>query len=102
MTLIKVLLNSILSTENVQCVILDMKDFYLSTPMKRFEYMRLRLNDIPELKRVPLSIATWRSQMVCLSLPAGIPGLELPENLVRGLLLSPNVQPPSWAFLFSS
>jgi hypothetical protein len=50
------------------------------------------------LKRVP---AMWRSQMVCLSLSAGISGLELPETFVRGLLLSPNVQPPSWALLFS-
>ncbi len=34
MTLIKVLLNSIISTENAQYVILDMKDSYLNTPMK--------------------------------------------------------------------
>jgi hypothetical protein len=45
------------------------------------------------LKRVPLSIATWRSRMVCLSLSAGIPGLELPDMFVRGLLLSTNIQP---------
>ncbi len=37
--------------------------------------------------------------MVCLSLSAGIPGLELPDMFVRGLLLSPNVQPSG---LFSS
>jgi hypothetical protein len=48
MTLVNVLLNSIISTENARCVILDVKDFYLNTPMKRFEYMRLKLNDIPE------------------------------------------------------
>ncbi len=48
MTLIKVLLNSIISTENVQCAILDVKDFYLNTPRKRFKYMQLKLNDIPE------------------------------------------------------
>ncbi len=48
MTLVKVLLNSIISTENTQCVILDVKDFYLNTPMKRFKYMRLKLNVIPE------------------------------------------------------
>ena len=39
----------------------------------------------------PLKIATLRSRMVCLSLSAGIPGLELPEH--EGLILSPNVQP---------
>jgi hypothetical protein len=48
MTLVKVLLSSIISTENVQCLILDVKDFYLNTPMKRFEYMQLKLDHIPE------------------------------------------------------
>jgi hypothetical protein len=27
---------------------LDIKDFYLNTPMKRYKYMRLKLADIPE------------------------------------------------------
>jgi hypothetical protein len=48
MILVKVLLNSIISTENAQCLILDVKDIYLNTLMKRFEYMRLKLNDTPE------------------------------------------------------
>ena len=48
MTLVKVLLNSIIFTKNAWCVILDANDFYLNTSMKRFEYMRLKLNDIPE------------------------------------------------------
>jgi hypothetical protein len=47
-TLVKVLLNSIISTENMQCIILEMKDFYLNTPMTRFKYMQLKLNDISE------------------------------------------------------
>jgi hypothetical protein len=47
-TLVKVLLNSIISTENAQCVILDVKDFNVNTPMKRFKYMQLKLTDIPE------------------------------------------------------
>ena len=45
----------------------------------------------PRLRGFPLLIATWRSRMVCLSLSAGIPGLELPEH--EGLILSPHVQP---------
>ena len=48
MTLIKILLNSIISTKDAQCVTLDIKDFYLNTPMKRYKYMRLKLADIPE------------------------------------------------------
>jgi hypothetical protein len=26
----------------------DIKDFYLNTPMKRYEYMRLKITNIPE------------------------------------------------------
>jgi hypothetical protein len=43
--------------------------------------------------------------MVCLSLSAGIPGLEIPETFYVGLILSPNVQPLFGLFsslLFSS
>ena len=43
------------------------------------------------LRGLLLLITTWRSRMVCLSLSAGIPGLELPEH--EGLILSPHVQP---------
>ena len=48
MTLVKTLFNSIISTEGAKCVMLDVKDFYLNTPMTRYEYMRLKLTDIPE------------------------------------------------------
>jgi len=48
MTLVKILLNSIISTEGAKCVMFDVKDFYLNTPMTRYEYMRLKLTDIPE------------------------------------------------------
>jgi hypothetical protein len=48
MTLVKILLNSVISTKGAKCVILDLKDFYLNTPMKRYEYMRLKISDIPK------------------------------------------------------
>ncbi|MBM5801495.1 MAG: hypothetical protein FJ077_11840 [Cyanobacteria bacterium K_DeepCast_35m_m2_023] len=48
MTLVKILFNSIVSTTNAKCVMADIKDFYLNTPMKRYEYMRIKLTDIPE------------------------------------------------------
>ena len=48
MTLFKILVNSIISTPNVKCLMMDIKDFYLQTPMQRPEYMRLKLTDIPE------------------------------------------------------
>jgi hypothetical protein len=52
MTLFKILLNSIISTKNARCVMVDIKDFSLNTPMTRYEYMKLKLSDIPsEIKR---------------------------------------------------
>ena len=48
MTLVKILLNSIISTKDTKCVMLDVKDFYLNTSMTRYEYMRIKLTDIPE------------------------------------------------------
>ncbi len=47
-TLFKILLNSIISTKGARCVMVDIKDFYLCMPIKRFEYMRLKITDIPE------------------------------------------------------
>jgi hypothetical protein len=48
MTLVKILLNSVISTKDTRCVTLDIKDFYLNTTMKRYKYMCLKLADIPE------------------------------------------------------
>ncbi len=45
---VKLLLNSIISTPNTKFITLDIKDFYLNTPMARYEYMRLRLADMPK------------------------------------------------------
>jgi hypothetical protein len=42
------LLNSAISTKGEKCLMRDIKDFYLDTPMTRFEYMHLKITDIPE------------------------------------------------------
>jgi hypothetical protein len=42
MIIFKTLVNSILSTPNAKCIMMDIKDFYLQTPMKRLEYMQLK------------------------------------------------------------
>jgi hypothetical protein len=45
MLVFKVLINS---TEGAKYLMIDIKDFYLNTPMKRYEYMRLKMQDIPD------------------------------------------------------
>jgi hypothetical protein len=48
MLLFKCLLNSVVSTKGAKCLTIDIKIFYLNTPMKRDEYMRLKITDIPQ------------------------------------------------------
>ena len=36
---IKLLINSIISTDGAKFMTMDIKDFYLNTPMARYEYM---------------------------------------------------------------
>ena len=43
----KLLLNSVISTPNAKFMTLDIKNFYLNTPMERYEYMRLKLDQLP-------------------------------------------------------
>ena len=52
----------------------------------------------PRLRGFPLLLATWRSRMVCLSLSAGIPGLELPGTFHEGSTSHQNAQPLSGLF----
>ena len=48
MTLVKLLLNSIVSTPNAKFMTMDLKDFYLGTLMKGPELMRVPVHMIPE------------------------------------------------------
>ena len=45
---VKLLINSIISTPGAKFMTMDIKDFYLNTPMARYEYMRLKILDIPD------------------------------------------------------
>ena len=45
---VKLLLNSVISTPNAKFLTIDIKYFYLNTPMAQREYMRLKLSDLPE------------------------------------------------------
>ena len=45
---VKLLLNSIISTTNAKFMTLNIKDFYLMTPMKRYEYFHMKLDLFPQ------------------------------------------------------
>jgi hypothetical protein len=44
---VKLHLNSVISTKNARYCTIDLKDFYLNTPMDRPEYMRMKISDLP-------------------------------------------------------
>ena len=48
LTTVKCLLNSIISTKDARAAAGDLKDFYLETPLDRYEYMRMPLSIIPQ------------------------------------------------------
>jgi hypothetical protein len=45
---LKILLNSIISTDNAKFMTIDLKDFYLMTPMTRYEYFCMKLDLFPD------------------------------------------------------
>ncbi len=47
MVTVKLHLNSVISTKSACYCTIDLKDFYLMTPMARPEYMRMKLKDLP-------------------------------------------------------
>ena len=46
--LVKILFNSVVSTPGAKFMTMDISNFYLGTPMKRKEYMRIKIGDIPK------------------------------------------------------
>ena len=48
LTMAKLIFNSTISTPNAKFMGIDVKNFYLGTPMETYEYMRLPLNIIPQ------------------------------------------------------
>jgi hypothetical protein len=47
-TTFKILINSTLSTTNAAMMMMDIKNYYLGTPLPRFEYMKMLLSRLPE------------------------------------------------------
>jgi hypothetical protein len=45
---VKLLINSVISTPGARFFTMDIKNFYLCTPMTRYEYMQLKLYDMPD------------------------------------------------------
>jgi hypothetical protein len=47
-TTFKILINSTLSTEDAAMMMMDIKNYYMGTPLPQFEYMKMLLSRFPE------------------------------------------------------
>jgi hypothetical protein len=86
-TTFKILINSTLSTDNAEMMMMDIKNYYLGTRLPRYEYMRLPLAIIPEDvidKYNLISIAVDRC--VYLEIRKGMYGLKQAGLLANQLL----------------
>jgi hypothetical protein len=48
LTTAKILINSVISTLGAKFLVVDIKNFYLNTPLGRFEYMVINLSSLPQ------------------------------------------------------
>jgi hypothetical protein len=50
LTTAKILINSVISTLGAKFLVIDINNFYLNTPLGRFEYMVINLSSLPQEK----------------------------------------------------
>ncbi len=85
---LKLLINSVILTPGAKLFTMDIKNFYLCTPMTRYEYMRLKLLDMPEdmIKHYRLlNIATPDGYVYC-KIRQGMYGLPQAGIIAQELL----------------
>jgi len=88
MITVKMLLNSVISTQGARFMTIDMKDFYLNTPMDRPEYMRLKLADIPQdfVDQYNLQDKATPDGYIHLEIRKGMYGLPFAGKIAQDLL----------------
>ena len=88
MLTVKLLFNSVISTPGAKFMMIDIKDFYLNTPMPRKEYMRLKMADMPDdvIEHYQLNEKATKDGMVYVSIGRGMYGLPQSGILAQELL----------------
>ena len=88
MLLVKLLLNSVISTRGANFMTADIKNFYLNTPLTRYEYIRLKLSDIPEevIQEYKLRENATADETVYIEIRKGMYGLPQAGLLAQQLL----------------
>ena len=87
MTTAKILWNSVLSTPEAKYACADVGNFYLATPMERYEYMKIRADLIPDafLDQYNLRDKIYKSFVYC-EIRRGMYGLPQAGIIANQLL----------------
>jgi hypothetical protein len=86
-TTFKILINSILSTKDAAIMMMDIKNYYIGTPLLRFEYMKMMISRFPEeiiqkYNLNALAVDSW----VYIEIRKGMYGLKQAGLLANQLL----------------
>ena len=88
MLLIKMLFNSVVSTPGAKFMTIDIKNFYLCTPLKRKEYLRMHIENFPEdvIDHYNLREKVTKDGFVFVAVSRGMYGLPQAGLLAQQLL----------------
>ena len=88
LVLVKILLNSVISTPGAKFMTADVKNFYLNTPLKRYKYMKLRMSDVPEevILEYNLEEKATSDGFIYIEIRKGMYGLPQAGSLAQALL----------------
>ncbi len=97
LTLVKMHINSVVSTRGAQYMTLDVKNFYLNTPMVKYEYVRIKVDDISDKIIVEYNLHDKVSNdgHIYVKIQKGMYGLPQAGILAQELLENEKIRP--WA-----
>ena len=88
LVLVKTHLNSVISTENAKYATLDISDYFYGTPMKTYEYVRIKLDIIPqEIVDQYNLLCLEKDGWVYMEVRKGMPGLKQAGRIAHDRLV---------------
>ena len=85
---VKLLLNSVISTPGAKFMTMDIANFYLMTSLKRKEYLRMKMSDIPDaiIQQYKLTEKATTDGYMYIAIKRGMYGLPQAGILAQELL----------------
>ena len=95
--MVKLMPNSVISTVNAKFMTIDLKDFYLMTPMTRYEYFRMKLELFPQdvINKNKLRLKVDSNGNIFCEVKRGMYGLPQAGIIAQDLLTVNQASPQS-------